>query len=226
MAGKYFTSEGAFSNTDIDDIFAPIGGWTKMANVGYQDAGVDISNLYAPASVGTSPANTGFKTNVGSYVGEDLSDIFAEVGTVPVFEWVDNDDVSFIFDFFIVYGALDPEDPVPTLTYNVSFATNGTYSVSGSSNVGGFSGGPYTGTWATGSITASDFEIELQSQDSPLNLSGQPAGWNSLSTARDWTDDIVNDTFISDVAATFRIRHIPTGTINSQAFGFIIGIEP
>ena len=61
------------NGTVFNDIFEPLNGGTKRADVGYQINGIDISNLYYPSDGDGSPNsdqityNTNFK-----YKGTDL----------------------------------------------------------------------------------------------------------------------------------------------------------
>lgn len=80
MPGTFFTSVGAFSNEDIDNILEPRQPqFPATPATGLVDNGTDISELYAPVSVGSPAALTGYLVN-----GVDIANIFAVAGSVSV----------------------------------------------------------------------------------------------------------------------------------------------
>jgi hypothetical protein len=60
------------NGTDLDDLFEPIGGYSKIDDVNYHVGGVDVANRWAPASVGLTIAATGYERT-----GTDLGLLFA-----------------------------------------------------------------------------------------------------------------------------------------------------
>jgi len=80
MPGTFFTSVGAFSNEDIDNILEPRQPqFPATPPTGMLDNGTDISDLYAPVSVGSAAALTGYLVD-----GVDIANIFAVAGSVSV----------------------------------------------------------------------------------------------------------------------------------------------
>lgn len=121
MATGITTSNGAYSNDDLDTLFKARTS-TKAADVGYDsNGGVDISNRFEPIGATTKIADTGYVTNEGSWTGQDLADIFMDINAAIIgadWPWagtrVDHDTF----------------DPVPAIA-GLQFNTDGTFQTVG-----------------------------------------------------------------------------------------------
>ena len=91
METGFTTSEGDYDNTDLADIFQPLGTGTKLSyNVGYKPNQTnypgknDLSDIFLPKGTTTSKGNVAIK-----YLNTDLSEIFAPFNPAK-WNWTQN----------------------------------------------------------------------------------------------------------------------------------------
>lgn len=217
MAGKFFTSQGSYSNTDIDTIFHPRGSLTKRPDVGLLDAGVDISNLYAPVAFGSSPNATGIQSD-----GQDLSNLFAAAGSVVA--------IQLTAPGTLVSQINRGFDPPASAAAGIELQSGGqarTYTIN-------FYGeGPTfinrTNEWMNplGANPGSNYEARAVLTAS--SGSGSPIGifdeWLSLGTTRQWGFSLSTDG-IGSATIQITIRLASSSNLTVASFPILVSQEP
>lgn len=198
MANEYLTSEGAFSNTPLENVFDPLGPYTKIADIGYSVNGTDISNLYAPLAVGSATTATGFRVG-----GSDLNTLFAGIGTASP---VDLDG-----SYGLVALKIGGVDGTTSMTFTLN--STGIVQITRAGATAG-NGTTTEGTWLIAGAN-SDYEARAQITSGPTNggsSTGTFNAWQVLSSGRAWGLSL-NALAESTMEVTVSIRDVATETI-------------
>lgn len=201
MPNEYRTSQGVFSDTPLEDVFAPKGSITKIDDIGFSVNGSDISNLYAPLASGSATTATGFQVG-----GNDLNTLFAGIGTIPPTVNITNhtsDGISYDTDVVFL---------------SVSLNTNGTLSFFTDATVPSGSQGTIAGQWLTSGVAA---DVSWRATWSGGGGSSPPAGPGNGSFTPPFGRSQSTWYLIGATGATWAVDAIGAGLADGVADGTI-----